>query len=91
MYLYQLDDRETALRIAESLPSRRQCREQAMAETLKLLPPSPEGSENVITGIGHLLHMFGNRLAYRANETLEEKTQALTVELEHFAASMQKA
>ena len=91
MYLYQLDDRETALRIAESLPSRRQCREQAMAETLKLLPPSPEGNENVITGVGHLLHMFGNRLAYRANGTLEEKTQALTVELEHFAASMQKA
>ena len=90
IYLRQLDDRETARQIAESLPNRRQCREQAMAETLKILPLSSEGNENVISGIGHLLMLFGNRLAYAGNGTLEERIRALVEELKRFAESMQK-
>jgi len=87
IYDRQLDDRAKALQIVSTFPD--YYREVVMAE-MKILPPDPEGIENVLTGIGFLLHMFGNRLAYRANGTLEEKIQVLTEELEGFAASMQK-
>jgi len=85
IYDRQLDDREKALQIVSTFPD--YYREVVMAE-MKILPPDHEGIENVITGIGYLLHMFGNRLAYRANGTLEEKIQVLIEELESF--SMQK-
>ena len=88
IYDRQLDDREKALQIVNSFPD--YYREVVMAE-MKILPPDPRGIENVITGIGHLLHMFGNRLAYRANGTLQEKIQVLMEELERFSESMQKS
>jgi len=89
IYEMQLENREKAREIADSMPP--YYREVHIAENFKIYPPDPEGIENVITGIRYLLHMFGNNLCYKANGTPEEKIQALMKELEGFAELMQKA
>jgi len=91
IYSLQLGDMKKTREIIDSFPPSYHCRELAMAETLKILPPDPEGIENVLCGINFLLHMFGNRLAYQVHKHVGESIDALIGELKGFAQSMQKA
>jgi transcriptional regulator with XRE-family HTH domain len=84
VYAKHLEELEKAKQIADSLPPLYQCREVAMAETLKLSPLSPEGRQNVKSAIGHLLMMLGSPLSYQVENSLDDCVNALITGLQDF-------
>jgi len=85
IYARHLVDRDRAMEIARNLPELYQCRAATMAETLKILPPMPEAKEQIVKAVGLLLVLFGNPLAYRAEQEPAMCIYALIEELEGFS------
>jgi hypothetical protein len=84
VYSRHLDDVDTAMKIADTLPYLLNCRDVVMAEVLKILPPHPLANAFIRDAMVHMLLLFGSKAAYRMKQHPQECMESLINELQKF-------